>query len=161
PAAHALHQPRDRGVAAVHRHRVDDTNGPVLGVELRLEHNRAGSVPALDPADATPGGDQPAPGRFPVEEGREHGAGIEPRQAEPVDRSVPPDERGGTGVADERVVLQRQSHDDILPRPDEGAVRPRPPYAPVAADGPPSLSPPASEVACSTACFTCTNAILS
>ena len=45
-----------------------------------------------------------------AEEGREAGGGVEARQAQPVDRPVPADQRRGVPVADQRVVLDGQGH---------------------------------------------------
>jgi hypothetical protein len=42
---------------------------------------------------------------------RKTGPRIEPRDAEPIDRAVTADQRGTLGVADDRVVLDREGHE--------------------------------------------------
>ena len=45
-----------------------------------------------------------------AEQGGEAGTGVEAREAEPVDRALPADQRRGLQVADERVVLDALGH---------------------------------------------------
>ena len=52
----------------------------------------------------------PVPVVVVAEQAREAGGRVEPRQAEPVDRAVLADQRGGVPVADEGIVLDRQRH---------------------------------------------------
>ena len=50
-----------------------------------------------------------------AEQGREAGSRIEPRPAQPVDRSVAADERGGFAIADQSVVLNERTHRSTCP----------------------------------------------
>jgi hypothetical protein len=71
-------------------------------VEFGLEHERAGAVAALGPADVTGGREQPAPVRLAAQQRGEAGRRVEARE---VDRAVPPDQGRRLRVADQRVVL--------------------------------------------------------
>jgi hypothetical protein len=51
------------------------------------------------------GGDLPAAMLGLAQNGRKAGLAVEARQAEPVDRSVPPDQRRGAAIADHGVIL--------------------------------------------------------
>ena len=79
---------------------------PVVGLELGLEDQRAVAVAARDVRRHRAGRrEQPAAVLGVAEQRGEAGAGVEPRQAQPVDRPVAADQRGGLAVADQRVVL--------------------------------------------------------
>ena len=82
-----------------------DADAAVLGVKVELVHERVLSVPALDPLDLAARREQPAAVLLVPEQRGEAGARVEAREAEPVDRAVPPDERRGLQVADQAVVL--------------------------------------------------------
>src|SRR5262245_48605480 len=49
-----------------------------------------------------------------ADERGKHGAGIEARPAQPVDRAVAADQRGGLAVPDQRVVLDATCHGEGL-----------------------------------------------
>src|SRR5438132_694834 len=84
---------------------------PVSGLRLvlRLQHERVRAV--ATPRPEAPGRRQePPPARLVTEEGREARSGVEPRETEPIDRSVATHQRRGVRVADHRVVLERKRH---------------------------------------------------
>ena len=68
-------------------------------------HERVLAVTALDRLDLAVRREQPAAVLIVAEQRGEAGARVEAREAEPVDRAVPPDERRGLQVADQAVVL--------------------------------------------------------
>src|SRR5690606_7947726 len=80
----------------------------VPGREYGFEHQRIALVAPLHGVALVCRHDLPAAVVQRAEQGGEAGARIEMRHAQPVDRAVPPDERAGEGVADERVVLDRE-----------------------------------------------------
>ena len=53
-----------------------------------------------------------------AEQGREDRARVDAGQAQPVDRPVPADQRGGLGVPDDRMILDGQGHGAFLGFPD-------------------------------------------
>ena len=87
-ALEAAGDAHDVGRLVADRHRVDDLEHAVGGVEVGLEHERALAVAALGPLDVVGGREQPAPVRLVAEQRGEAGGRVEARQAEPVDRAV-------------------------------------------------------------------------
>ena len=123
-AADPLDEPHHAGLAAARRHELGDPDQAVVDRVIRLEDQR---VLPVAPARAGRRGrrrQQPAAVLVVAEEGREAGARVEPRQAQPVDRAVPADEARRVRVADERVVLERQGH-GARPYPTETVEMPR------------------------------------
>ncbi len=109
-AGHPLDQPDQHRIGAAYRHAVghpDDARG---GGELGLQHQRAGQVPAPDLADPAGRGDLPVTIPLVAEQRGETGFGIEPGQAQPVNRAVPADQRGRVQVTDECIVFDRRRH---------------------------------------------------
>ena len=104
-AVEALDDPDDVGVTAARRHEVDDADAARVGVEVELVHERAVAVAPLHAAHAARGCEQPAALALVAEQGGEAGAGVEARDAEPVDRAVAAHERRRLEVAEEAVVL--------------------------------------------------------
>ena len=88
-------------------HQVEEGDDPGVGRERRLERGRLSDVPPGDLVVAMRA-------QLPVaviggaEDRGEAGGGVEARQAQPVDRAVLADERGGVAVAQQGVVLDRQ-----------------------------------------------------
>src|SRR6185436_11477052 len=86
-----------------HRHEVGQNQRALAGLEPGLH-----DVGVLDilPAGSEGGyrRDAPPPGGL-VEYGPEDRRAVEPGPAEPVDRAVAADQRGGPTIADQRVVL--------------------------------------------------------
>jgi hypothetical protein len=73
-----------------------------------LENERIAAIRAHRRRRSAGRREQPtAVGRV-AEECREDRVGIETRQAEPIDRPAPTDERGGAAIADQRVVFDQQ-----------------------------------------------------
>ena len=74
------------------------------------------AIAALDPRQVGRRAQRPAAVLLRPDEGGEAGARVEPREAEPVDRPLARDERGGLEVADQPVVLDARRHGSTLPR---------------------------------------------
>ena len=92
--------------AVAQRHEVDQRDGAVGGLEVGLEDQRVGAVAARDARrSARRGAMRQRPCSGVAEQRGEAGAGVEARPAQPVDRAVAADQRGGLAVADQRVVL--------------------------------------------------------
>ncbi len=130
PAPHPFHDSHHVGVVAPvpapDRHQVEQPHLPPVDVELGLEDQ--GSGPVLPPGgrDLAPGSDPPPSVALVTEQGRQTCAGVEPGEAEPVDRTVPGHEGCRLGVTDQRVVLDRLAHRPLLrrsARPTQEAVR--------------------------------------
>ena len=118
-----LDDPDDVGSVAAWGHEVDDANAAVLGVEVELVHERVLSVAALDALDLAVGREQPAAVALVPEQRGEAGARVEAREAEPVDRAVPPDECRGLQVADQAVVLDPHHSPPVSERKRRLAAR--------------------------------------
>ena len=106
-AADTLDHPDQHRVGLPRRHAVDQAGGARVHRELGLEHQRVRPVTALHPAVAAGRRDPPVPVPVLPQQPGEAGLGVEPGQAEPVDRSVPAHQRRRVQVADQRVVLDR------------------------------------------------------
>jgi RNA polymerase sigma-70 factor (ECF subfamily) len=109
----ALQAARDAdhvGRLVADRHRVDHLEHAAVGVEVGLQHQRVVAVAALDALHLAGGREQPAAVRRIAEQRGEAGGRVEPRQAQPVDRSVLADQRRRLRVADDGVVLDRERH---------------------------------------------------
>ena len=84
---------------------------PSRRVELGLEHERVDR--GIAGASARPpaaGAISQRPWFSSPEQRREARAAVEARHAQPVDRAVVADERGGLGVADQGVLLDARGH---------------------------------------------------
>ena len=115
PCARAPASARSRRLSR-QRHRVGHADAALGRGEGRLEHVRALEVAAL----GLEGGGRLEAERaaaLGVEDPREHRRRVDVRQAEPVDRAVPGDQRGGPAVADERVLANRRVAVDALHPP--------------------------------------------
>ena len=109
PAVRASHHAKKRAggtrpevvalLVLVEGHGLHQESGSRLGSEGRLEHHRVSEVPASD-IRLVRGGDRPVPGVF-VENPREHRRLVEPREAEPLDRALPADERARVAVGEQ------------------------------------------------------------
>jgi hypothetical protein len=110
PHRHPSAQPLDdahqaRRPAGSPRHEVDQADGAVGGLELGLEHQRPRAVAAAGLAHLARGCHAPVSVPLVAEQRGEARGRIEARQAEPVDRSVPADQRRRLHVADQAIVL--------------------------------------------------------
>src|SRR5581483_12137337 len=94
----------DVGRLPARRHEVEHADGALVRLPGRLEDERVVEIPAADRA-ALGRREQPASVLRAAEERGEAGAGVEAREAEPVDRAAALDERRGLQIAEERVVL--------------------------------------------------------
>ena len=112
---HQLAHRRDPPAVA-ERHRVRHAHAPLGGGEGRLEDVR---IVEVAPLGLERGGrlEPERAAALGVQDPREHRRRVEVRQAEPVDRAVPGDQRGGPPVADERVLADRGVAVDALHRP--------------------------------------------
>ena len=128
--AHALDDADEVGLRLAGRHEVDEAHGAVVGLEFRLEDERVAAVLSSCRAELARGLDRPVAVLRVAEERGEQRSRVEARQAEPVDRAVAADERGGLQIADEPVVLDRRAIDrrflkEVTPetRPPEALPR--------------------------------------
>ena len=112
PAADAVqhpHQPMvggDRG--AGRRHEVDHLAHPVGGEEPGHQYGGVGEVHLLGLVTGALGTDPEAAAAVVVEQGAEHAGRVEPREAEPVDRTVGAHQRRGLQVTDDAVLGDRR-----------------------------------------------------
>ena len=93
PAAHTLDHADDVGRLAAYRHAVDDTNHASGRRERRLENERVGDVSARDRNRLIGRRQLPSPVVTVTEQRGEARAGVEPREAQPIQRPVATDER--------------------------------------------------------------------
>ena len=98
------------GLEVPRRHKVDDGDYSIGSLELSLKHQRVVAVAAADGNDLVSRSEEPAAVVARAEQGGEDRPRIEPRQAEPVDRSVLADQRRRLAVADQGVVFDPQGH---------------------------------------------------
>src|SRR4029077_3693629 len=87
------------------RHEVNQCDGTVISVETGLQNQRVIAVAARAVAYVTGRPDNPAPMLGASEQRGKTGRGVEPRPAEPVDRSGSIDQRRGLTVADQCVIF--------------------------------------------------------
>ena len=108
PAAHALHHPDEPvvGGGRVPRrwHEVDDLADARLGEEAGHQDGGVGEVRLLRRVLEAGGMDPEVPAAGVVEQSPEHAGGVEPGEAQPVDRPVGRDEGCRLQVSDECVV---------------------------------------------------------
>jgi hypothetical protein len=110
PARHAGDQPDDVGGLTTRGHAVGDPDRALGRVPLAVQHEGLGPVRA--PGAGAAGGwseQPPARGLVPQQRG-EAGGGVEPGQAQPVDRPVPAHQGRGVQVAEQPVVLDAAGH---------------------------------------------------
>ncbi len=98
-AAQALDDPDDMRRLVSDRQEVRDAGGAFGGFPLGLEDQRFVAIPAPRRPLGALRREEPAPVAGVAEQPREARAGVEPRQAQPVDRAVQPDQGGGVRVA--------------------------------------------------------------
>ena len=110
PAADATDQPHHVGSVAARRHEVDQVDRAIGGLKPRLQDQRIVAVAARGFLDLSRRRDQPAAVFVAAEQCRKAGVGIECRPAQPVDRSVAPDQRRRLAIADQSVVFDPVRH---------------------------------------------------
>ncbi|MCY1520353.1 hypothetical protein D9M68_551280 [compost metagenome] len=108
-AAHDAHHVRAFVVVA-ERHEVEQRGRARGGLVARFQHGGIGHVAPRNARGLAVRGDAPASMALVAEQRREAGGRIEVRQAEPIDRAVPRDQRGGEHIPDESVVFQGFGH---------------------------------------------------
>ena len=86
-ASRAANQANDPSLRTARRHEVGDVDGSGLRLVLRLQHERVRAVATPRP-EASGRRQEPPPARLVTEERREARSGVEPRETEPIDRSV-------------------------------------------------------------------------
>ena len=87
------------------RHEIDDRRRAGFGLEAGFENGGAGPIAARDADIARFGANAPRAVPLVAQQRGEDRAGIEARQAEPIDRAVARDERRAVRVADDAVIL--------------------------------------------------------
>ncbi len=107
----ALDDAHDVDAVLSDRHAVGHGDRAVVGDERGLEHEGVVEVAAVRRLDPAGRRELPASVLLVAEDRRERRARVEPRRAPPVDRTVGAHQRSGLGVADERVVLDAESHE--------------------------------------------------
>ena len=114
-AGDALDDPHDVRRLVTWRHAVDHPDGAVRGLPERLQHERV--APVLPVRAGAAGGrrEQPVPVLVVAEQRGEAGRRVEVRQAQPVDRPVPADQRRRVQVAQQRIVLDPATHHVFVP----------------------------------------------
>ncbi len=124
-AAETRHLANHVGVRAPERHEVREQNRPVRRLEPRVQHERVAAVGAAGFDGIADGRDQPSSVLGSAEQGGKTGRAVEARPAEPVDRPVAADERGGFAVADQGIVFDaRRQYDVLVPRSQRSATEP-------------------------------------
>jgi hypothetical protein len=92
------------------RHEVDQRDGSVLGLKSRFEDQRVGAVTAMHAHILVARRDLPASMFARSQERGEAGVGVEARPAQPIDRTVAPDQRGRFTIADESIIFDAAAH---------------------------------------------------
>ena len=90
---------------SAHGHEVDERHGALVAFELRFQNQRIRPVSPRDARVAVARGDAPVSMVLAAEQRGETSIGIEPRPAQPIDRTIAGDERGRLAVADQRIIL--------------------------------------------------------
>ena len=106
-AAKAFDVAHDVTPALRERHAVDDADAAAAGLEVGLQDERVRAVAPLGALHRRLGSDLPASVLGATQQCREAGGRVEARHAEPVDRSIAPDQGSGAAVADQGVVFDR------------------------------------------------------
>ncbi len=96
------------------RQDVDEADASRLGGHARLDRQGSAEVLALR-RERCRRSDRPV-SRAGVEDAREDGRAVEPRQAEPVNRSAAAHQRGRGAIGEQAVVGDRQAVDRVRPR---------------------------------------------
>jgi hypothetical protein len=114
-SAHSLDEPKHlvrcrepelvSALAAGEGEGVDYPCTTLARLEGRLEDERSRNVATARPPAA--GGPKRPVAGVGIEDSSEHGRAVEAGEAEPVDRAVPPDERGRVAVGEEAVLAHR------------------------------------------------------
>src|SRR5688500_13114035 len=109
-ASDPLHDPNQVWLAMTRRHEVNDPRCPRRCFERRFEYQGVGTVASLTDDFGGRWTHGPAAVTRIAQKCLEAGAGVEPREAEPVDRSIAPDEGGGLCVTNQAIVFYTQRH---------------------------------------------------
>ena len=112
PTAAPFDEPDHLQMPVAGRHAVDDRDLAIVGRVHGFENERAVPIATLDPPRRALGSEQPAPMTRVSEDRREARARIEPRERQPVDRSITADERRRLQVGEKRVLLDPRWHGD-------------------------------------------------
>src|SRR3954453_5883080 len=89
------------------RHAIDNGDRTVLGLVIGFQNERVAAISALDFRGLLSRAEQPAAVVRSSQKRRETGGRIEPRKAQPVDRAIQADQRGGLAIADHRILFNR------------------------------------------------------
>ena|SRR5688572_7128490 len=86
------------------RQQIGEADDTGAGLECRLENVRIGNI-SPGYGGRLRGLDEESSATFDIQQRREHRGAVEPRQAQPIDRSITRDERRRSAVADNRVII--------------------------------------------------------
>ncbi len=125
-AAHDAHDIHPLVVVA-ERHEVLHQHRSRAGFETGFQHCGVGHVAARRGADLAVRRNEPASMALVAQQRGKARGRIEVRQAQPVDRTVPRDQRRGQHVADEAVILERFGHAGPQPAPRNSGYSVMPP----------------------------------
>ena len=101
-------------VGRAHRHEIDESRDPLVGRKFSLEYERVGPVASFD-GGGTHRRRQSAAILRSTQQCGTAGTAVEPRPAQPIDRTAARDQRGRLAVADQGIVFD----------PRDGAVQAR------------------------------------
>src|SRR5436190_18943665 len=107
----ALNKPHEMAASfAPQRHEIDNSCCAAVCLDLGRQNQRPRQVASANPGICRGGAEAPMPIVVIAQERGEHRAGIKARPAQPIDRTVPADQRGRLAIANERVILNALPH---------------------------------------------------
>lgn len=110
-ALHTLYQTDHVGRVLPGRHAIDHSHHARAGRKLGFEDQAIAAVATFRARRLVPRGcDQPATVARLPEQRSEARARVESRHTKPIDRSVPADQRSGSGIANQAVIFDRYGH---------------------------------------------------
>src|SRR5262249_9272763 len=98
------------GPFAAQRHKIEQSGFALGADDLRLDDQRVASVAPRPASFFVPGRDPPMAIVPITQQRREHRGRIKTRPAQPVDRTVAANERGGLAITDQRIVFDTAWH---------------------------------------------------
>ena len=115
-AAAALNQAHDIQHTPGHGHEIDQRHGPVIRLEIGFQDQGFAAIAPSHRANFGGRRDLPPAVLRAAEQSRKTGAGIEPRQTQPIDGTARRDQRSGMTIANHGVVLDPGGHTRSSPK---------------------------------------------